>query len=107
MQNSTTSNQRDTLNTQLNSDETHKPNYSKQILKRDKLYDTPFHVIETEEERFICVGDFRLTDNIGINTDPLAYINTNQWTITLQLISIIVERLDENIQKVLQHHKLI
>lgn len=50
----------------INAPETNKPNSgSKELIKQTEIEGTPFKKIETENEMFIGIGNYRLTDKLN------------------------------------------
>lgn len=86
--------QSELLNTQLNADTNNKSTSGKtELIKRHHITNTPFVIIEIDEQWCITWGKYKLTEMQEIKIHALAdaeiYLKTNNWEITAILGSCI------------------
>ncbi|AXH76379.1 MAG: hypothetical protein [Microviridae sp.] len=63
-----------------------------ELLKRDRIENTPFEIISTERGCFIGLGQFRLT-NFITNQECIEMINDKDWNLLLACINVIFENI--------------
>lgn len=87
MEQSTTSKQKDILSTQLNSEETHKENYS--IATNEEVIGTPFRLIQQNEKWFLVMGNNRVTEPTDNKETTLLKLENEKYQL-MMLIAVIV-----------------
>lgn len=87
MEHSTTSKQKDILNTQLNSEETLNKNYS--IATNEEVPGTPFRLIQQNNKWFLVMGNNRVTEPTDNKETTLLKLQNEQYTL-MMLIAVIV-----------------
>lgn len=102
MQHSTKTKAQDLLNTQSNTEKTHK---GESLIERRKVEGTPFHIIKHEEGFFIAMGKFRLTKETETEEETLSKLETEKWDIIGRMIIgtlATMEEIDKTITEKLQ-----
>lgn len=97
MSNSTTTKQKDILNTQSNADQTHKENSSKPLIERIPIDNTPFTLIGDQEKGyFIAMGNYKITDQILKNEEEANLMLKDKiYEIILNMIVIVDEKIEQ------------
>lgn len=94
--------QKDILTTQLNTEETHnKDSGNEQLFKIKPIQNTPFHILNKENEYYLTIGNNLLT--VGMETEEkiLKYLEEHKWDIITTIIIIITDKQinDKTIQR--------
>lgn len=92
MEQSTKTKQGDILRGLNNIDNTHKPNST--LIENSPIEGTPFNWIETQDERFIVLGKYRISPDIT-DKKPKEWLEEHKWEIIVQLINIGLENLQK------------
>lgn len=82
--NSTKTPHGDILREQTGATETLNSTY---LQKVDKIENTPFDLIQTEEEYFAALGQFAITPKFKTAEEVLHFIDENMWHIVLSCIA--------------------
>lgn len=91
MQHSTTTKQRDILNTQNNIENNPNSN-SSQLISKDPIQNTPFWIVGTEETGFMGVmGKYKITENFKTKDEALQELIKQDWATIINVVSIIVQ----------------
>lgn len=91
----TSTKQRDILNTQNNAEETHNVDYSKKIVTREPIDNTPFWVVGNEEQGYsIVMGKYRLTETAITPEKAIEKLETEKWKIITTVITTIITIMD-------------
>lgn len=63
---------------------------SSKLIEREQLEGTPFTLIKNEEEYFIAIGQYKLTQSHQTASEAIEEIENNQWNIITTLIDIMI-----------------
>lgn len=86
--------QRDLLNTQNNTEETH--NLNSKLIEREQMEDTPFWIIGNEETGYFGVmGKYQITEKFPTKEGVKNHIETKIWDIMMKVVSIITQAMLE------------
>lgn len=77
----------DTLRTTAQSEEQPKPN-SSELIERHPVPGSPFHIIKQNEEWFLTMGNYRLSNEMFSMGEVEDYIKEQQWNIILSMMEI-------------------
>jgi len=69
---------------------------NEQLIKRHEIKDTPFTIVEIEEEFFGSMGQYRLTEKYGTYQEAHDAVTANTWNNITNLIITIHEILKNN-----------
>lgn len=80
-------------NTSTNVEENQsKPQY---LIERIEIPDTPFTVIKTDKQRFITIGQYRISPDLEKEEEPLQWLNDHMWEVITMMASITYEVRDQ------------
>lgn len=88
------------LNTQQSANTTTKQNFgintkknkkNKELIKRTIIENTPFTIIEINEEYFITMGSYRISEKFKTLEEATEEANTINWNKIIQVISILMD----------------
>lgn len=95
MQHLTQTKQGELLNTQLNAEETPKPQSGK-LIEREQMKDTPFWIIGTEENGYFgTLGKYQITSTFPTKRAVEDHIETKVWEIIMKVAGIVANDLIE------------
>lgn len=94
MSEQTSTTQREKLATSLNADGTLK-NRSTELITNEQIENTPFKIHGIENEWFITLGDYRITQNYLTKDEAIKHLETHKWNVVLQMIGTALDRFDE------------
>lgn len=97
MSKSTTSKQGEQLNIQNNVEEI--PKEVSSIVNRNKIENSPFWAIGTDEGWFITMGDYRLTEPKPTEEEAIELLLTEDWNIIMRMCAVITEKTLAEINK--------
>lgn len=86
--------QQELLNTQLSEEKNlNNSNYSEEIIKREPIHGTPFHLISSENKYFIAFGRYRISEIKNSEDEALLELDMNNqgWNTVTNLIILIIE----------------
>ena len=90
----------DILNSQTNTGEPIKEDSLNKTIERIPIEGTPFWAIGTEVDGYhIGIGKNRITQEPIPKNDITEYINYNTWNIIVQLVTIVVQYLNDEVEK--------
>lgn len=100
MSKSTNNNQKDTLNSQANSENNLKQNSP--LIEREEIKGTPFTLIKQDELYFIVMGDHRLTEPTELKNEQYLKLENEKWLILTNVIIIILDKMNKNAEEIRQ-----
>lgn len=80
----------DTLNTQLNVEETHKE--SSTLVEQEEIKGTPFRLCKYEEEWFLAIGNNKITHGYKTKEEALERLDIDKWFIIMHMAIIMIEQ---------------
>lgn len=90
MEKLTTMDQQESLSIQENADETRKKSSS--LTEREKIENTPFWAVRTDEGWFLVMGEYRITEPVESKIIAIDKLKTNKWEIMMRMSAIITEK---------------
>lgn len=85
----------ETLNTPQNAKKTNKQHSGKKLIKRTEIQDSPFTIISQENEHFVTMGNYRISEKCNSIEEAKSLTKIN-WNLITTVTAIIVEKLIEN-----------
>jgi len=60
-----------------------------ELIKKEEIINTPFHVITTEGKSFGALGQYRLTENMGSPEEVEEELNKLTWNRIVQVVLLL------------------
>lgn len=83
-------NQEEQYNGHTNANETH--NKNSPLIEHEYIEGTPFHYVRRENEHFLTMGNYRITESTNTKQEAIEKLETESWKIIMHMILITQEK---------------
>jgi len=84
-------------NTLQNAEQEIKQDY---LIEREEVNGTPFTLVKQNENWYVLLGKYRLSEAYQEKEEALKDANRNDWMRTMQVVGIMIENYNENLTKI-------
>jgi hypothetical protein len=79
-----------------NVSETDKKNSSSELIKRNRIANTPFVAIKTDEGGwFLTMGKYRVSEEYETEEEVIKLVKTKDWELLMNIMTVVTESLGE------------
>lgn len=79
---------------------------NEELIKREDIKDSPFHLISTEKGHFVSVGEYRITELRETREQALDDIKDITWNRIVQIVLILMEQRQKIEQEIAKSNKV-
>lgn len=91
MQKPTQTKQSEQLNIQENVENNH--NKQSSLIEREKIEGTPFTLITLNEEYFMVMGDYKVTETTKTKEEQIQKLESEKWLLIMHICIVALERM--------------